>query len=165
MPAPTYWTLEKRIGYGLVDKLKADAGLFNATFGDRVEYAQDFVDVDAGQGATVLIKPDLAADPVRKARSWGTTPFHFLVSIENWDDRQQRRSLAEAYHMLDAIFLDATDLLENYVDDQEDNLASYCGKLEVRHELNIEDMNDRPKHQAKIIVTVTHKRPLDYSAA
>lgn len=163
MTAPEYWTLEKRIGYGLVDLLKADTGLFNATFGDRVEYAQDFVDVDTGQGATVLIKPDLPGSPVREARSWATTPFHFLVSIENWDDRQQRRTLAEAYQMLD--FLDATDLLENYVDDQEDNLASLCGKLEVQHELNIEDMNDRPKHQAKIIVTVTHKRPLDYSAA
>lgn len=165
MAAPNIWTLEKRLGYGLVAMLQADAGLFNEIFGDRVEYAQDHVDVDAGQGPTVLIKADVTQDPLRKGTNWAHAPFHFIVVIENWDDRAQNRTLAEAYQTLDAVFIDANDLLVNYVDDVEENLTSKCGQLEVRHELNTEDLNDRPVHQARIIVTVMHKRPLDYSNA
>lgn len=165
MTAPTYWTLEKRLGYGLVAKLKADAGLFNATFGDRVEYAQDYIDVDVGQGPTVLIMPDLPADPNRWGDNWAETPFHFLAVIENWDDRQMGRTLAEAYQSLDVVFKNASDLLENYVTDTEANLASKCGDLKIRHELNIEDRQNKTGRQVRFILTVTHKRPLSYSAA
>lgn len=165
MAAPDIWTLEKRLGYGLVAQLLADTGIFNRTFGDRVEYARDHVDIDEGQGPTVLIKPDLPQDPVRKGDIWADTPYHFLVLIKNWDDREQNRSLADAYQMLDAVFLNAKALLETYVVDTEENLASKCGKLEIRHELNVEELNDMPARQARIIVTVAHKRPLDYSVA
>lgn len=165
MPAPNIWTLEKRLGYGLVAMLQADAGMFNQIFGDRVEFAQDFVEVDSGQGPTVLIKPDLPQDPLAKGENWAHATFQFIVVIRNWDDRQQNRALAEAYQTLDAALVDEAAYFEDYVDDQEENLTSKCGKLEIRHELNTEDLNDMPVRQARILITVMHKRPLTYSNA
>lgn len=165
MTAPGTWTLEKRLGYALVAMLQADAGLFNQIFGDRVEYAQDYVDVDSGQGPTVLIKADLPQEPLRKGDNWAQTQFQFIVLIQNWDDRQQNRTLAEAYQALDAVFINANDLLVTHVTDTEENLASKCGQLEVRHELNVEELNDKPARQARILVTVIHKRPLTTTTA
>lgn len=165
MTAPGTWTLEKRLGYALVAMLQADAGLFNQIFGDRVEYAQEHVDVDAGQGPTVLIKPEVPQDPVRAGESWAQTQFQFIVLIKNWDDRQQNRALAEAYQSLDAVFVEDAEYFEDYVDDVENNLTSKCGRLTIRHELNTEDLSDMPARQARIIITVTHKRPLTYTNA
>lgn len=165
MAAPGTWTLEKRLGYALVEMLQDDAGLFHQIFGDRVEYAQEHVDVDAGQGPTVLIKPDLPQDPLRKGENWAQTQFQFIVLIKNWDDRQQNRALAEAYQTLDAVFVEDSVYFEDYVDDVEENLTSKCGELTIRHELNTEDLNDMPSRQARIMVTVMHKRPLTYTNA
>ncbi len=162
---PVIWTLEKRLGYALAAMLQADTGIFNNAFGDRVEFATDYIDVDEGQGSTMLIKPDLPQDPVRQGRTWAEVEFHFMAVIRNWDDRQMRRSLSEGYQMLDVALRDEAAYFETHLNDEEENLCSLCGKITIRHELNNEDLNDTPMRQTRIIVKVTHKRPLAYSVA